>query len=230
MQRVKMIMRRDLKLGSDIVIDDNMPFFGSDADIDSLDILLLMGSIEREFGIRVASEEVGRTAFQNVGTLADFLVAQLGMGKPPAVDARAPDQSNLLSRLPHGQGFRFISHIIRVQDGADGEAIWSLSGEEPFFQSHFPGKPVVPGVLIAEALAQLSGLVKHVPEQDGRLAHIDVRFEGSVQPPAEIRLRSRLIRTLASLTQYDVEASLGSAVIARGSITVGWLPRPPTTP
>ena len=71
--RVEKLMRRDLKLGSDIEINPTTPFFGSNADIDSLDILLLLGSIEKEFGLRIPSEAVGREVFQNVGTLVHYV-------------------------------------------------------------------------------------------------------------------------------------------------------------
>src|SRR5207247_4014935 len=67
--RVEKLMRRDLKLGSDIEINPTTPFFGSNADIDSLDILLLLRSIDAELGLRIHSEPAGRAACQNVGTL-----------------------------------------------------------------------------------------------------------------------------------------------------------------
>ncbi len=60
LRRVETIIRRDLKLGADVPVTADMPFFGGDADIDSLDILLLLSSIEKEFGLRIPSEAVGR--------------------------------------------------------------------------------------------------------------------------------------------------------------------------
>src|SRR5947208_7022997 len=74
--RVKTIMRRDLKLGPDLPIPDDMPFFGGEADIDSLDVLLLLSSVEKEFGIKIPNEAVGRQVFQSVGSLADYLERQ----------------------------------------------------------------------------------------------------------------------------------------------------------
>src|SRR6187399_2254708 len=89
--RIKTIIRRDLKLGPDIAITDDMPFFGTDADVDSLDILLLLSSIEKEFGVKVPSEKVGREIFENVGTLTRFIQAQLGAsaGASASADASA---------------------------------------------------------------------------------------------------------------------------------------------
>lgn len=82
--RLKTMMRRDLKLGDDAEIADDTPLIGGDFDLDSLDILLLVTSIEKEFGLRVADGAIGREAFRTVRTLAAFVDA----GVAPATDAR----------------------------------------------------------------------------------------------------------------------------------------------
>ena len=117
--RVEKLMRRDLKLGEDIEIDEAMPFFGSNADIDSLDILLLLGSIEKEFGLRIPSEAVGREVFQNVGTLVRYVDEHRdgGAGGGAAAKATPGGQSDLLARLPHGESFRFVSRVLEVAFG-----------------------------------------------------------------------------------------------------------------
>jgi 3-hydroxyacyl-[acyl-carrier-protein] dehydratase len=132
----------------------------------------------------------------------------------------------LLDRLPHRPPFRFLSEVVELEPGRAGQALWVVRGDEPFFQGHFPGDPVVPGVLIAEALAQLSGLVglhrepTNGPAPRGRLAHTDLRFDAGVVPPAEIRLRSSLVRSLGSLVQFEVSASVGERPVARGSLAL----------
>ena len=78
LQRLETIIRRDLKLGSDVPVTPDMPFFGGEADIDSLDILLLLSSVEKEFGLRIPSEAVGREVFANVGTLVAYIQAKKG--------------------------------------------------------------------------------------------------------------------------------------------------------
>ncbi len=70
LQRVQLIIRRDLKLGPDVPIPADMPFFGGNVDLDSLDILLLVTSIEKEFGVKIPSDQVGKEVFENVTTLA----------------------------------------------------------------------------------------------------------------------------------------------------------------
>jgi 3-hydroxymyristoyl/3-hydroxydecanoyl-(acyl carrier protein) dehydratase len=80
-------------------------------------------------------------------------------------------------------------------------------------------------VLIVEALAQLSGLAGPKVAQagqveEGKLAHVDVRFDESVPPPAEIVLKTKLFRAVGALQQFNVEASVGASVVARGSLTL----------
>jgi 3-hydroxyacyl-[acyl-carrier-protein] dehydratase len=217
-ERVKTIVRRDLKLGPTAAIADDMPFFGGDIDMDSLDILLLVTSIEKEFGIKVPNAAVGREVFESVATLTRFVQEQ-SAGGPTAAAV------DYLSRLPHQPPFRFVSRITDLREGDSAEGIWALDGSEPFFAGHFPNRPLVPGVLIVEALAQLSGLAGPAvasdggPEQ-GKLAHADVRFDDSDAPPAEILLKSKLVRAMGALQQFNVEASAGGKVVARGSVTL----------
>jgi 3-hydroxyacyl-[acyl-carrier-protein] dehydratase len=138
---------------------------------------------------------------------------------PP--DPQPEAQPDPLSQLPHRDPFRFISRLVSLTAGQSGEGTWSLRGHEPFFTGHFPGDPIVPGVLISEALAQLSGLVAlHGADgaPSGRLAHVDIRFDTPVRPPAEILLKSTLTRTLGRLSQFDVSASVGGIAVARGSL------------
>jgi 3-hydroxyacyl-[acyl-carrier-protein] dehydratase len=222
--RVEKLMRRDLKLGSDIAIEEDTPFFGSSADIDSLDILLLLGSIEKEFGLKIPSEDVGREVFQNVGTLVRYIDAHRAAGTPGggAAQSKSAPQQDPLTRLPHGESFRFVSRVTQIKEGQSASGVWALTGKEPFFAGHFPGRPVVPGVLLIEALAQLSGLSGNWPANaEVRLAHADVRFEQGVVPPAEIVLESRFVREMGTLRQYEVWATLRGAAVARGTVALG---------
>jgi 3-hydroxyacyl-[acyl-carrier-protein] dehydratase len=221
-ERLKAIIRRDLKLG-DIEIADDMVFFNESSDLDSLDMLLLVTSVEREFGFKIPSQEVGREVFHSVDTLSRYIQTRAGKsaqaGKTPA-DSATVDP---LAKLPHRDPFRFVSQVTSLQKGESGEGLWRVSGSEAFFSGHFPGRPIVPGVLLGEALAQLSGLVAVTspgPGHQGHLAHMDVRFEQSVTPPAEIVLRSRLQKQMGQLHQFEVSAMVGGAVVARGTVAL----------
>lgn len=137
----------------------------------------------------------------------------------PAADA-------ILDRLPHREPFRFLSEVTHLAAGVEGAASWRVTGSEAFLAGHFPGRPLVPGVLITEALAQLSGLVAFgddaaaVLGRTAVLAHIDVRFDRAVVPPAVLSLASTLTRSLGNLYLFDVSARLGDDVVARGSLAL----------
>jgi 3-hydroxyacyl-[acyl-carrier-protein] dehydratase len=220
LDQLKVLLRRDLKLGPDIAIPDDMPFTGTDADFDSLDILLLLSSIEKQFKLKIPSEAVGKEVFRNLSTLADYIEQNTKQ------DTEAADP---LSRLPHRDPFRFVTRINQLQPGDSGEAVWEVKGSEPFFAGHFPGNPLVPGVLIAEALAQLSGLVGPPASDEGKLVHVDVRFDRPVAPPAQIILRSKHLRSVGILQQFEVSALIDDETVARGMLTLS-RPRPSGPP
>ena len=67
--------------------------------------------------------------------------------------------SNALAALPHGPEFRFIDRLLALAPGQSGEGEYTLRGDEPFLSGHFPGHPLMPGVLLIEAAAQLAGTV-----------------------------------------------------------------------
>jgi len=103
-----------------------------------------------------------------------------------------------------------------------------VSGSEAWLAGHFPGHPIVPGVLMAEALAQFSGLVgvgaaaraPNTTPGATKLAHIDIRFDQPVIPPAEIILESRLLRMVGPLKMFEVGARVGGVVVCRGTLAL----------
>jgi acyl carrier protein len=73
LDRLKLILRRDLKLGDDIPIHSSTPLLGGDHDLDSLDILMLLTSVEKEFNFKIPNDQIRRDVFTNLGTLADYI-------------------------------------------------------------------------------------------------------------------------------------------------------------
>ncbi len=98
----------------------------------------------------------------------------------------------------------------------------------PIFENHLPGEPLVPGVILIEALAQLSGLVLVPPE--GRPVHgylgevARLRFRRLVRPDERIVLRSTLDRRFGSVARFEVAAHVGDEVAADGTLTIAGAP------
>jgi 3-hydroxyacyl-[acyl-carrier-protein] dehydratase len=135
------------------------------------------------------------------------------------------DSAALFQMLPHRPPFLFVSRVREIQPGQEGHAEWTITGDEDFLRGHFPERPIVPGVLIVEALAQVAGLVGFSSRDadgrtGGRLAHADVRFDHSVEPPAIIQLHARLERSIARLHRFAVQAQVDGQPIARGSLAL----------
>jgi 3-hydroxyacyl-[acyl-carrier-protein] dehydratase len=104
----------------------------------------------------------------------------------------------ILGLLPHRYPFALVDRVIAHEPGKSAEAIKNVTFNEPQFQGHFPGRPLMPGVLIVEAMAQVGGLiVTQMPDLPKGLfvfAGIDgVRFRRPVVPGDQLRIRCELI-------------------------------------
>ncbi len=91
LERITSLLRRDLKLSPTTPINEGTALFGGEMDLDSIDILLVLTSLEREFGIQLTSDKVSKSAFQSVATLVAFVEQSKRSGTPSAHDAAAPD-------------------------------------------------------------------------------------------------------------------------------------------
>ncbi len=228
-RRVMEMLRRDLKLGGDVSMDERTPLFGDGLDLDSLDVVLLVTSLEKEFGVKVPDRATGRRVFQTVGTIAEYVEnpGPAPASAEPASGTQAADLPSLLDRLPHQPPFRFVTELTTVVPKDHGEGVWRVWGEEPVLAGHFPGRPVVPGVLLAEALAQLSGLVVFAAEDsaggEARLAETQVRFHAPVEPPADIHLSSRLQGVAEGVGRFEVRAAVEGSPVADGTLALAGL-------
>jgi 3-hydroxyacyl-[acyl-carrier-protein] dehydratase len=121
--------------------------------------------------------------------------------------------------LPHREPFIFIDEVLAVEPGetASGRKVFHAS--EPFFRGHFPGDPLVPGVLLTEALAQTAGLAAGRGAM--RLSAIrGMKFHAPVRPEEEVRLEARKAGSVGGMWQFEVEAKVGGQVVAQGVVVL----------
>ena len=128
--------------------------------------------------------------------------------------------------LPHGPPFVFIDAVVEVVAGEFVRAYKTFPPSEPFFAGHFPDNPIVPGVILCEALAQTAGIagasgVAGAGAVSFRLSAIKaMKFRGAVRPGERIDLSARKIGRSGALWQFEVSARVGDREIAVGTIVL----------
>ncbi len=109
------------------------------------------------------------------------------------------DIDGIMRIIPHRYPFLLVDRILELEPGKRAVGIKNVSGNEPFFQGHFPGRPVMPGVLVIEAMAQTGAVaVLSMPEMENKLAlfaGIDgARFRRQVVPGDQLRLEVEILK------------------------------------
>lgn len=135
------------------------------------------------------------------------------------------DISKVMEFLPHRYPFLMIDRVIETKKGESLSALKNVSINEPFFQGHFPNQPVMPGVLILEALAQATGLLafssKLVDHKNKvyMLVGIDkARFRGQVLPGDQLILNVRLKRSVRGIGIYECSALVNGTVVTEAEM------------
>lgn len=139
---------------------------------------------------------------------------------------KAVDVKRITQLLPHRFPFLLIDRVLSWEDGKRLTALKNVTFNEPFFQGHFPGHPVMPGVLVIEALAQASGALvqlsaKSDPNQPALfyLVKIDnARFSRIVVPGDQLILEVEQRRTLKRMGLFHGKAKVGGEVVAEADL------------
>jgi UDP-N-acetylglucosamine acyltransferase len=140
------------------------------------------------------------------------------MHKDPIMDAEA-----ILRTLPHRFPFLLVDKIIEKEEGKRAVGIKNVTVNEPFFQGHFPGKPIMPGVLILEAMAQVGAIIAlSMPDNEGKyvyFAGIDsVRFRKPVVPGDQLRIEVEAIKMKGAIGKLKACAKVDGEVAAECEI------------
>ena len=131
-----------------------------------------------------------------------------------------------LAGLPHGPEFRFIDRLTALEPGRSGAGEYLVRGDEPFLKGHFPGHPLMPGVLLMEAAAQLAGVVgqsdpAHVPLAGLKLTALRaVKILGSAQPGQIVHVEAKIEGRMGTLIQASASAHVEGTLVLQASITL----------
>jgi 3-hydroxyacyl-[acyl-carrier-protein] dehydratase len=134
----------------------------------------------------------------------------------------AMDIHEIMRHLPHAYPFLLVDRVLECEVGQRIKAIKNVTINEPFFVGHFPGYPVMPGVLIIEAMAQVSAILAYITRAerpDGKsllfFAGIDdARFKRPVFPGDQLVLESVELNVVRSVFKFAAKARVGHALVA----------------
>ena len=138
------------------------------------------------------------------------------------------DMQAILERLPHRYPFLLVDRVLECHPGHSIRALKNVTYNEPYFPGHFPGRPVMPGVIIIEAMAQAAGILcfitaNVIPDAKTRFFFVGIdkaRFRRPVVPGDQLVLTAQLQRTLKGIWRYSTAASVGEHEVAHAEMMV----------
>jgi 3-hydroxyacyl-[acyl-carrier-protein] dehydratase len=131
-----------------------------------------------------------------------------------------------LRSLPHGPEFRFVDRLLELDPGKSGVGEYRVRGDEPFLRGHFPDDPLMPGVLLVEAAAQLAGVVAQSDPAIPPLAGLKltalraVKILGTARPGETLRLEARIAGRLGNLIQAQAAASVNGQTVLQVEVVL----------
>jgi 3-hydroxyacyl-[acyl-carrier-protein] dehydratase len=137
------------------------------------------------------------------------------------------DVSCILHLLPHRYPFLLVDRVVELEPHKRIRAYKNVTFNEPFFQGHFPGRPVMPGVLVVEAMAQAGGLLTQLSQpreriSEGKLFYLvkvdNARFNRMVVPGDKLDFEVKVKRLIRNMALYDCAASVDGQVVASAEI------------
>ena len=149
------------------------------------------------------------------------------MSDTATLPALPVDVTRILGMLPHRYPFLLVDRVVELEPGKRVRAVKNVTFNEPYFQGHFPGRPVMPGVLVIEAMAQAGGLLTQLSQPAGAggaerhfyLVKVDnARFARMVVPGDQLVLDVTLKRTIRNKALYCGEARVDDQLVASAEI------------
>lgn len=134
------------------------------------------------------------------------------------------DINRVMQMIPHRHPFLMIDRVVDLVSDVSATGVKNLSINEPFFQGHFPGRPVMPGVLIIEAMAQTAAvLVVHTlgPGSEGKLVYFmsveNCRFRRPVFPGNTLYVHVTKLRKRGNVWKFSAQAKVDGSLVAEGT-------------
>jgi 3-hydroxyacyl-[acyl-carrier-protein] dehydratase len=133
------------------------------------------------------------------------------------------DIKEILSILPHRYPFLLVDKVTHLEPSVSVTGIKNVTINEPFFQGHFPGNPVMPGVLIVEAMAQVSGILAFKSGMQGNTVYFmsmdKVKFRKPVMPGDQLRFEVKAVQIRGNVWKFKGEALVEDKLVTEAEFT-----------
>ena len=136
------------------------------------------------------------------------------------------DTDRIKQMIPHRDPFLLIDQVRDLQSNVSAVGVKNVTGEEDFFRGHFPGHPIMPGVLIVEAMAQTAGVLVVASlgeEAEGKLVYFmtvdDARFRKPVFPGDVLELHVELLRSKRNVYKFNGKAMVGDKLVSQATFS-----------
>ena len=146
-------------------------------------------------------------------------------GDMPATELRTVEILRIMEMIPHRFPMLMVDRIVDVVPGESAVGIKNVTINEPYFQGHFPRRPVMPGVMIVEAMAQTAAVVVYTMggRAEGHLVYLmaieNARFRKPVGPGDTLRIRVAKRQARRDVWKFSAEAMVDGAVVAEATYT-----------
>ena len=137
--------------------------------------------------------------------------------------AEHPSHDPVAFGLPHRKPFLFVDSVTRHVPGVEAVGEVTFAMEDPMFAGHFPGNPIVPGVILTEALAQVAGIAGSSEKGFLLSAIRAMKFPSPARPGENILLRATKAVSLGGLFQFFVSAEVAGRIVAEGQVVLNEL-------
>lgn len=138
----------------------------------------------------------------------------------------AYDAAYIRSVLPHRAPFLMVDRLLEVVPGERVRGLKLVSASEPHMQGHFPGNPILPGVVIIEAIGQTGGFLFDRPGELGLLVGVDkARFKKTVRPGDVLELECKYVAEVGNIAKAKGVAKVDGKTVASAEITYAFTPK-----
>ncbi len=131
--------------------------------------------------------------------------------------------NEIMKLLPHRYPFLLVDRIADLEPGVSARGVKNVTINEPFFQGHFPGQPIMPGVLIIEAMAQVAGVMAFRSGVEGKIVYFmsidNAKFRRPVVPGDQVIMDLKVVKQRGNVWKFSGTASVDGKLVSEAEFT-----------